>query len=516
MSETAEIRLDEHMAAWVTSIQTGDALLFATGVLGFKLPGTPPAPGVFILEPWQVIALKKFSKAWQNRFTKPGRLSIKSGHGIGKTAFLSILVLFVMFAGGPDTKIPVVANSMDQLATGMWPEINKWIGKLPEDLRAQIEWQKERVVMRCAPDECFAVRKTASKARPEALQGIHAQTVLAILEEASGIPEETIEAGAGSLSTPGAMCVAVGNPTRASGFFYRTHTDPQLVSAWDRMTVSSESVPRARGHIDDIIRMYGKESNRYRVRVLGEFPTQDDDVVIPLEWIEASKGRPITRSAVWPVWGVDVARFGDDRSVLIRRQGNTLIHAPTVWRNQTGPQLAGQIINAYNNTPVDMQPKEICIDVIGVGASCYDHLTLEGSPVKYITTAVNVAETEAIDSNCRRLRDDLWFRGRKWFQDKQCAIPADLWDVSKGADAVGAALVEELIAELAMVTYDYSDNGKNVVESKKDMKKDGKRSPDLADAFLLTFAAGVFPREKMNRTKRFYDDEHENSDPWGA
>lgn len=513
MSEAQDISLSGWQTAWIASVQSGDALLFATGVMGFLMPGVPNPNKDPQLEPWQVKALKKFSNAWRNRMTKHGRLSIRSGHGVGKTCFLCIIILFVMFAGGPDTKIPVVANTLDQLRDGLWPEAQKWINRLPPELKEQIHWQAEKIVMKCAPEECFAVRKTASKARPEALQGIHARNILAILEEASGIPEETIEAGLGTLSTEGAMAVAVGNPTRASGFFYKIHCDPRVMTGWDRMVVSSEDVPRARGHIDDVIRMYGKNSNRYAVRVLGEFPKQDDDVVIPKDWAEAAKGRPVTRSHVWPVWGVDVGRLGPDRSTLLRRQGNTLIHRPNVWRDCTGPQLAGKIIHEYEITPNEMKPREICVDVIGVGTSVYDHLTLEGSPVKNIVTAVNVSESPSINDNCLRLRDDLWWRGRQWFEDKTCCIPDDLWSVEKGASQESADLIEQLIAELTSVTYDFSQGGKIVVESKKDIKKDGGHSPDLADGFLNSFAAGVYPREVMNR--RIWEDD-DNNDPWGA
>lgn len=515
MGETNQaLGLDGWQSSWVSSIQVGDALLFATGCLGFKLPGQPAAPDDHVLEPWQCVALKKYSKAWRNRMTRPGRISIRSGHGVGKTTFLCIIMIFTLFAGGPDTKIPVVANSLDQLRDGLWPEVNKWLNKLPTELREQVDWQKEKISMKCAPEECFAVRRTATKHRPEALQGVHARSVLAVFEEASGIPEETVEASWGTLSTPGAIAVAVGNGTRASGFFYKTHTDPHVMSAWDKMVVNSENVPRARGHIDDIIRMYGKDSNRYRVRVLGEFPKQDDDVVIPLEWVISAKGRAVVRSNVWPVWGLDVARFGDDRSVLIRRQGNTLIHAPNVWQNTNGPQLAGKVIHEYEITPNELKPREICIDIIGIGTSVYDHLTLDGSPVKNIVTAINVSEADAIDAMCARLRDDLWFRGRKWFAAKDCCIPDDIWNVDKGASQESADLIEELIGELTTVTYDFAMNGKQVVESKKDMKRDGKRSPDLADSFLLSLAAGVYPRESATRRRVW--DEAENTDPWAA
>lgn len=513
--------LDAWAVAWAVSIRDGDALLFATDVLGFLVPGQPnpvnpitKQPDLPQLEPWQVVALRKFSKAWRNRFTKPGRISIRSGHGVGKTVYLCIITLFTMFAGGPDTKIPIISSSEKQLVDGMWPEAAKWINRLPEPLRAQVDWQAKKIAMKCAPQECFATQRTASKHKPEALAGIHARTVLAIFEEASGVPEETHETSLGALSTPGAIAVAVGNPTRSSGFFYKTHCDPHVMVGWDRMVVNSEDVPRARGHVNDVVKEYGRDSNRYRVRVLGEFPTQDDDVVIPLELALRAKGRPVIRSSVWPVWGLDVARFGDDRTVLVRRQGNTLIHAPTIWRNMDGVQVAGVVLREWDLTPLDLKPKEICIDVIGYGSSVVDQLSRDGSPVKNIITSVNVAESASADPANNRLRDELWWKGRQWFQNMDCAIPADLWDTDQGATSESAERIEQLIAELTTVTYDISEAGKRVVESKKDMKRDGKRSPDLADGFLLTFAAGVYPRGNDVHRSRWIDPI--NTDPWSA
>jgi phage terminase large subunit len=497
----------------VAAIEDGDALLFATHVMGFLMPGDENPNKAPQLEPWQVKALKLFSKMFQKRFDKPGRISIKSGHGVGKTCFLSIILLFTMIAGGDDVKIPVVANSLDQLRDGLWPEINKWINKLPEPLRPQIAWHAEKITLRANPEGVFAVRRTASKHRPEALQGIHADTVLAIFEEASGIPEETIEAGAGSLSTPGAMAVAVGNPTRRVGFFYRTHADPQLRAVWQRLTVSSEDVPRARGHIDDIIRLYGKDSNKYRVRVLGEFPTKDDDVVIPLEWAESAKGRKVKAAHVFPVWGVDVARFGDDRSVLAKRQGNTLLQAPKIWRNLDGHQIASRIVAEYRGTEVVMRPRAICVDVIGVGYSVYDALAhnpeLNADDVEVI--GVNVSESASADDQHHRLRDELWWQGRLWFQGKDCSI------VTEYATGPELEIIDQLIGELTVPTYDFSISGKTVVMSKQDMKEEIGWSPDLADGFLVTFAAPVYPRpvedDDRHRARRW--DSH-SFDPLAA
>jgi hypothetical protein len=483
---------DPREVAWAQAALNGDVLLFATGVLGFLPPGASNPDNAPQLEDWQVIALKKFRKAWRERFTAKGRLSIRSGHGVGKTCFLSIVILFVLLCGGPDTKVPIVANSQDQLRDGLWPEIAKWISRLPPALKAEIEWQKERVVMRCAPEEAFAVARTATKHRPEALQGIHAKTILAVFEEASGIPEETIEAGAGTLSTPGAIALAVGNPTRATGFFHKTHTTMRHM--WDTMVVNSEDVPRARGHIDDIIAMFGRGSNKYRVRVLGEFPNQDDETVVSLANVMAAIGRPVVKSNVWPVWGVDPGRFGDDPSTVMARRGNTLLSSYTrEWRQLDGPQLAGRIIAMYQAAPNHEKPKEIAVDVIGIGSSCYDHMRLPGSVVREITTGVNVAEATAISETEHRLRDELWFRCRHWFAQMDCCIE------QLPHDPETWKLIEKFIGELTQQTYDYTILGKHVVISKKELRKQGIPSPNLADAWNNTLACGIYPKENPHR-----------------
>jgi hypothetical protein len=166
-------------------------------------------------------------------------------------------------------KIPITANSQDQLRDVVWPELRKWRDKLPDPLRVEIDVTAERLFLKSAP-EAFAVARTASKDNPEALQGFHEDNLLFVIEEASGIEDIVFEVAQGALSTPGAKVVMCANPTRTSGYFYDTHH--ALRPRWKTMRVNSEDVPRARGHIEDIIAKYGKDSNAYRVRVLGEFP----------------------------------------------------------------------------------------------------------------------------------------------------------------------------------------------------------------------------------------------------
>ena len=129
----------------------------------------------------------------------------------------------------------------------------------------------------------------------------------------------------GAQSTPG--------ETRrgTSGFFYDTHH--LLRDRWHTMHVSCLDVPRAQGHTEDIKAKYGNASNAYRVRVLGEFPTSDDETVIPLELVLGAVGRNVSSLDYHPVWGVDIARFGDDRTALAKRQKNKLLEPVKSWNS---------------------------------------------------------------------------------------------------------------------------------------------------------------------------------------
>jgi phage terminase large subunit len=460
--------------AWAEAAKGRDPLRFVEGVLE-----------VTELEAWQREALGAIRDGQK-------RISIRSGHGVGKTTFLAWLVLYGLLCLGPDTKIPIAAGSRDQLRDTIQPEIGKWARRLPQPLQDQVKVDVERVAIKAAPDDAFAVFRTASKDNPQALAGFHAENIIFLLDEASAIAEIAFEVALGALSTPGAMVIMTGNPTKTQGFFYDSHHKTR--DRWWTMRVSSEDVPRARGHIEDVIATYGKDSNRYRVRVLGEFPTQDDETVIPLDLVLAAVGREIAEPNVWPVWGVDVGRMGDDRSVLAKRQHVKLLEPPKVWRKMEGPQVAGRIIAEYQATPNHLRPREIVVDLIGFGASVYDILRLDGSPVREITRGAVVSELPAISEQDYRLRDELWFRGRAFFAERNCSLPKDNLNDEE------QKIMEQFISELTMPTYTYTSLGKRIVEKKKDVKsRSNGVSPDLADAFLLSLAAGIYPKSNPHR-----------------
>lgn len=473
--------------AWSRSAR--DPYLFATGVMGFLPAGADNPDGQHQLEDWQDNFLRNFFVGPDGKPVDDPRHSVRAGHGVGKGVVLAILALWFPLTHY-DSKCVLTANSQDQLRDNNWPELRKWHGKLPQELRDQVQIDEERLYVKASPEMAFVVRRTASKANPEALQGIHAKSVLYLVDEASGIDDIVFEVAQGSLSTTGAMAALFSNPTRNSGFFFDTHN--KLRHRWRAWRVNCEDVPRARGHIQDVIDAYGKDSNKYRVRVLGEFPTADDDVVIALELVEAARGRDVETSSALPYWGVDVARFGDDSSALAKRKGNRLLEPVKEWNGKDTMQTTGIIHREWLNTPEPLRPVSIFVDVIGIGAGVVDRLKEMELPA----VGINVAESASSDDRFVRLRDELWFKGKDWFAAKDCTIPAD----------------EKLISELTTVTFDYASNGKHVVISKRDMKKLlGRPSPNKADAFLLTFA---MPDRRKPKVDRWRPDQGASS--WAA
>jgi phage terminase large subunit len=312
------------------------------------------------------------------------------------------------------------------------------------------------------------VARTSRRENPESLAGFHSPHMLFVVEEASGVPNVIFETASGALSTPGAKIIMAGNPTRSDGYFYDAfHSDRDK---WHCITVSCEEGDYVDPKfIDEMAAKYGAESNVFRVRVLGEFPTQSDDVLLPLHLVEEAVTRDVEAGPTTPVvWGLDVARFGGDRSALAKRQGNVLVEPIKTWQNKDLMELAGIVLSEYDAVPYSKRPIAIYIDAIGLGAGLADRLRELDMPA----VAVSVSETASLKDRFNRLRDELFWSAREWFEARDCKIPSD----------------DTLIAELTGIRYKYLSTGKLKVESKDEMKRRGQRSPDVADAFVLSFA----------------------------
>jgi len=250
--------------------------------------------------------------------------------------------------------------------------------------------------------------------------------------------------------------------------------------------VNGEDCPMvSQQFVDDIAFQYGKDSNVYRVRVQGEFPTADDDTVIPIDLCESAKMREVD-SYGETIWGIDVARFGRDRTVLVKRSTNSTLEKHKAWMGNDTMQTSGRIYAEWLDTPPDKRPKAVFVDAIGIGAGVADRLMELGMPV----TGVNVAEEASVSELYMRLRDELWFKARKWLEKKDCKLVDD----------------ETLIAELSLPKYSFTSNGKIKVESKDDLKKRYPQSPDVADALVLTFANQAITRGPGSYEPQYHED----------
>lgn len=413
-------------------------------------------------DPWQAEMLEAVQRGER-------RISIRSGHGVGKSAFLA-WVCVCAITTEPVVKIVITAPSGPQLWDALYAEIKQWVTMLPDALRDCFEVKSDRIEHRGAPEFVFISARTSRAENPEAMQGVHADQgrVILIADEASGIAEPVFEAAAGSMSGHNCTTILTGNPTRSQGFFFDTHT--RLASMWLTRHISCLDSPRvAPDFVEDIKQRYGEESNAYRVRVLGEFPRADDDTLISIDLVESAFYRDIVMDPIWAkVWGLDVARFGDDASCLVKRWGRVVPEKPIVWKKLDTMQLVGRVKHEYDAALVSDRPLEILVDVIGLGAGVLDRLREIGLPAR----GVNVGESPSMGDSFINLRAELWNKGKQWLEARNSKLFHD-----------------PQFLELTLPRYDFLSNGKMRIESKEDMKKRKIQSPNVADAFLLTFAS---------------------------
>lgn len=428
---------------------THDPVLFTQEVLG----GTP--------DPEQIQVMQEVAAGTR-------RISVRSGHGVGKSTLLAWLTVWFAVTRFPQKTLctaPTSAQLFDALAS----ETKTWFKRLPAALQELFEIKVDSIVLRAAPTESFISFATSRPETPEALAGKHSANMLLIADEASGIPEAVFEAAMGSLAGEHRQMILTGNPVRSSGLFFETHH--RLSDTWKCFHISCVGHSRIPPDFaEHFANLYGEDSNAYRVRVLGEFPKSEDDVVIPHELAYAALLRDVKPLLVRPVWGLDCAYTGADRSALAKRQGNTLMEKVQTWKGLDTMQLAGTIHNEWKDTPASLRPEEILVDAIGYGAGVADRLRELGLPAR----GINVAELPALKDRYRNLRVELYFLAREWFEKRDCNIHND----------------ELLLRELTSVhVLPPTSGGKVQLEGNDKIRKTLHMSPDLASAFVLTFAS---------------------------
>lgn len=393
------------------------------------------------------------------------RVAIRSGHGVGKTAWLARTIIWWGMTRFP-WKVGCTAPSSSQMYDALWSEIAIWLQKMPPGMKDLFEWKQESVCWAAHPNISFAVAKTARRESPEALAGLHSENMLFVIDEASGVDDAIFETARGAMSTHGAKTIMTGNPTRLSGYFYdafhknRQHWSCHKVSYLDSSRTNHVEIEKWKDE-------YGEDSNFFRVRALGEFPTAEDDVIIPLYMVEAALNRDIQQIESEEIWGLDVSRGGVDYCALAKRRGNFMPEPVKVWKSDDAMVSAGKVVAEYHATL--KKPVMICVDSIGLGGPVADRLAEQGLPVM----CINVSESHSSNDRYLRMRDEMWERARDWFYKRDCKIVKD----------------EAFMGEISLVKWKPTSNGKMKVVTKAEMKEDMGKSPDRSEAFCFTFMA---------------------------
>ena len=419
--------------------------------------------------------------------------SVRSGHGIGKSAVESWTILWFMLTR-PFPKIPCTAPTQHQLFDILWAEVHKWIRNNPQ-LENEITWTKEKIYMNGHPEEWFAVARTATI--PDALQGFHAEHLLYIIDEASGVKDIVFEPVLGSLTTHGTKLLMCGNPTRITGFFYDSHNKNR--EQFRAIHVDGRNSSRVdEAFIQKITDMYGADSDVFRVRVAGEFPKSIPDCFIWMDWCEQAAGRIIETAETNTVGiGVDVARYGDDSSVLYPVVNQCQSEDFEEYFHNDTMELAGKCImmvkryaRKYPSAKI-----EVKIDCDGLGVGVYDRLRENRDKIMEEIMEERIGEA-ADGEEVPEFRLEIMechFGGEGGKIDSEDPVEMEnstgiMWGTVREKLRRGELTIcksDKLMTQLSTRKYMVNSDGKIVLEKKEAMKKRGLKSPDIADALAL-------------------------------
>ncbi len=408
------------------------------------------------------------------------RVAVRSCNGSGKTYTAAHATLWWLMCF-PDAVVITTAPTERQVKEVLWREIRRiytghktlFGGKL---LRNSLELGEKHFAQGLSTDS------------PERFQGFHEGHILFVVDEASGVREGIFEAMEGSMTSQHAHMLLLGNPTSRSGYFYEAFHRRR--SFWRTICIPAFDTPNAKKNdpsnpglttknwAEEAFVNWGKGNPLYEIRVSGDFPTESEDTLIPLKLIE----RAAQRSAKSPQtdggsggnepveMGVDVARFGSDRTAICVRKGERVIELLSYAKKDT-METTGMV----NSMARRHSAKCIRVDVIGIGAGVVDRLKeLELPGVE----GVNVAQQATDQEHFANLRAELYDGLRERFQEGRIGIPRN----------------ERLISELAGIRYSFTSSGRMRLESKDELRKAGQPSPDLADALMLAFAQADRPK----------------------
>ena len=412
---------------------------------------------------------------WQERalnaIATESRIAVASGHGVGKTALTSWLIHWFM-STRPNPQVVVTANTKNQLDSKTWRELAKWNQRAVNG--HWFQHTATRFFLKESPDTWFASAIPWTEQNSEAFAGTHEDYVLNLFDEASAIPDVIWDVVEGSMTTDNAKWAAFGNPTRNTGRFRECWG--RFRHRWYGMQVDSRTAKQAsKEQIQAWIEDYGLDSDFVKVRVLGEFPSQSDNQFISGADVDACmKYEAAGYEGLPKILAADIARFGDDQSVIAIRQGRK-VHPLIAWRGMDLMASADKIAEAID----EWKPDAVVIDETGIGSGVVDRLR----QLRYEVFGFNGGESPKDKETYRNKRVEVWGLMRAALRERM-EMPKD----------------EALKADLIGPEYAFTPTQQLQLEKKEDMKRRGLASPDRGDALAMTWA--VNPKATKKRDKQ--------------
>jgi hypothetical protein len=416
------------------------------------------------------------------------RLAVASGHGIGKSALVAWTILWAV-STVRDTRGVVTANTEGQLRTKTWPELAKWYG-----LCLNRSWfvYTATALHSALPGHERTWRVDAitwSENNTEAIAGLHnkGRRAFALFDEASAIPEAIWDTIEGALTDAGTelFWAAFGNPTRTSGRFRECFAGGRFAHRWQGRQIDSRSVSMTnKAQIATWVKDYGEDSDFIRIRVRGVFPRAGSLQFIDGERVDAAVDRALVAEPSAPlVMGVDIARQGEDQTIIRFRRGLDARSIPAVkFRIPDLMQVAGRVMEQVNLH----KPDAVFVDGTGIGWGVHDRLGQLGCPhLVGVDFGGRADRTDYGDAAARyaNKRAEMWGLMKEWC--KAGCLPDD----------------RDLAADLSAVEYGYDASDAILLERKDDMKRRGLASPDDGDALALTFAYPVAQRSEAEERR---------------
>lgn len=399
------------------------------------------------------------------------RIAVRSGHGVGKTFIVACIVLWWLYAR--KGLVVTTAPTWEHVEGVLWREINSIAERALVPLPGT-PFQTERRIT----NTWYALGLSTNKA--SAFQGRHHPRLLVVLDEAPGVDEQ-VHLEVSTLATGEKNCILmIGNPTQTSGTFWEAFKRPDIwfplhINCLDHPNVkqNKELIQGAvtRGWVEERMKVWGVGHPFWHSRVLGDFPPTSTRGVIPMYLVERAmneeeraRAHNEARTAGAPIiFGLDVARYGENKCVLIARQGDAVILVES-WHHASTMETSGRVTKMFR----EMAPQLVIVDEVGVGAGVVDRLRENGLPI----IGFNSGHRAFTPGQFANRRSELWWLLRNRFEHRRLWLPKH----------------DILFGELIAPEYEHTSAGRVRVESKETMLERGVASPDHADALVMSFA----------------------------